>query len=113
MLRNGNFVDQELSVAEEQMKQRNLLISQGYNLKITPEGVCSVMNLEPSEIWKVGKVRGRVAAQCLLCFWAVRDLGISMTELSRRLNISLSGVSQPGTRGEKLAEIHDYRLLDK
>ena len=77
------------------------------------ERVCSVMNLEPSEIWKVGKFRRRVAARSLLCFWAVRELGISMTELSRRLNLSLTGVSQSVARGEKLAEIHGYRLLEK
>ena len=51
------------------MEQRNLLISQGYDLNMTAERVCSVMNLEPSEIWKVGKVRRRVAARSLLCLW--------------------------------------------
>ena len=54
ILGDGNFVDQVLSVAEEQMEQSNQLISQGYDLKMTAERVCSVMNLEPSEIWKVG-----------------------------------------------------------
>ena len=88
---DGDFVDQVLSAVEEQMEYRNLLISQGYNLKMTAERVCSVMNLEFSEIWKAGKVRKRVADRSLLCFWAVRELGISMTESSRRLNLSLSG----------------------
>ena len=109
----GDFVTQVLSVAEEQMEQRNLLISQGYDLKMISERVSSVMNLEPSEIWKVGKSRRRVAARSLLCFWAVRELGISMTELSRRLNLSLSGVSQSVTRGENIAEINDFKLLDR
>ncbi len=80
---------------------------------MTAERVCSVMSLEPSEIWKVRKIRRRVGARSLLCFWAVRELGISMTELSRRLNLSLSGVSQSVTRGEKIAEIHGYKLLKK
>ncbi len=111
ILGDGDFVTQVLSVAEEQMEQRNLLISQGYDLKMISERVSSVMNLEPSEIWKVGKSRRRVAARSLLCFWAVRELGISMTELSRRLNLSLSGVSQSVTRGEKIAEIDDFKLL--
>jgi len=51
----GNFVEQMLSTAEEQMEQRNLLKSKGYDLKMTAKRVCSVMNLEPSEIWKIGK----------------------------------------------------------
>ena len=110
---DGDFVDQVLSAVEEQMEYRNLLISQGYNLKMTAERVCSVMNLEFSEIWKAGKVRRRVAARSLLCFCAIRELGISMTELSRRLNLSLSGVSQSVTRGEKIAEINGLTLLER
>ena len=46
MLGDGNFVDQVLSVAEEQMEQRNLLISQGYDLKMTTERVCSEIELK-------------------------------------------------------------------
>ena len=92
------------------MEQRTLSISKGYNLERTAERVCSVMDLEPSEIWKMGKSRRRVAARSLLCFWAARELGISMTELSKRLNLSLSGVSQSVTRGEKIAEINGFRL---
>ena len=75
ILGDGDFVAHVLSVAEEQMEQRNLLISQGYDLKMISERVCSVMNLEPSEIWKIGKARRHVAARSLLCFWAVRELG--------------------------------------
>ena len=68
--------------------------SQGYNLNRIADRVCSVMAIEASEIWKTGKSRRRVAARSLVCYWAVRELGMSMTELSRRLNLSLSGVSQ-------------------
>ena len=68
------------------------------------------MDLEPSEIWKMGKLCRRVAARSLPCFWAVRELGISMTELSRKLNLSLSGVSLSVTRGEKIAEINGFKL---
>lgn len=74
--------------------------------------VCSVMGLDPTEIWKVGKARKRVGARSLLCFWAVRELGMSMTELTRRLNISLSGVSQSVARGEEIAAVNKYRLRD-
>ena len=80
---------------------------------MTAERVCSVMDLEFSKIWKAGKVRRSVSARSLLCFWAVRELAISMTELSRRLNLSLSGVSQSVTRGEKIADINGLKLLER
>ena len=111
ILGDEDFVDQVLSGAEGQMEQRNFLISKGYNLEVIAERVCSVMNLDRSEIWKIGKARRRVAARSLLCFWAVRELGISMTELSRRLNLSLSGVIQSVARGGKLVEIHGHKFL--
>jgi len=71
------------------------------------------MELEAIETWKSGKSRRRVAARSLFCFWAVRDLGISMGKLSRSSNLSLSGVSQSVARGEKMAEIKGFELLDK
>ena len=112
ILGDGDFVNQVLSAAEEQMEQRNLLISKGYDLKMIAQRVCFVMDIESSEIWKIGKARRRVAARSLLCFWAVRELGISMTELARRLNLSLSGVSQSVKRGEEIADINGFKLLE-
>ena len=46
ILWDGNFIDQVLSVAEEQMEQKNLLITKGYNLKMIAERVCSVASLK-------------------------------------------------------------------
>ena len=54
----------------------------------------------------------RVKARSLLCYWAVRDLGISMAELSRRLKLSLSGVSLSVKRGERIAQENDYKLIE-
>ena len=113
ILGDGDFVDQVLSMAEEQMERKNRLRSKGYDLKMITDKVCALLELEPSEIWKAGKERKRVAGRSLLCFWAVRELGISMTELSRRLDLSLSGVSQSVIRGEKIAGLNGFKLLDK
>ncbi|MBU4343966.1 MAG: transposase, partial [Proteobacteria bacterium] len=63
-------------------------------------------------IWATGKERIRVEARSLLCYWAVRDLGINMAELSRRLNLSLSGVSLSVKRGERIVQEKGYKLID-
>jgi REP-associated tyrosine transposase len=110
ILGDGDFVEQVLSEANEQMERKNILKSKGYNLKMIADRVSTVMELEASEIWKTGKSRRRVAARSLMCFWAVRELGISMTELSRRLDLSLTGVSQSVDRGEKIAELNGFKL---
>ena len=111
ILGDGNLVELALSMAEEQMDQKNILISKGYNLEMIADRVSSVMDIDASEIWKIGKSRRRVAARSLLCFWAVRELGLSMTELSKRLKLSLSGISQSVIRGEKIAEVRGVELL--
>ena len=111
ILGDGNFVNHALAMAEEQLERTNLLISRGYNLEKIADHVSAVMHIDASEIWKSGKSRRRVAARSLLCFWAVRELGISMTEMSRRLNLSLSAVSQSVIRGERIAGESGFELL--
>ena len=51
-------------------------------------------------------------ARSLFCYWAVRELGMSMSELSRRLELSLAGVSQSVKRGEKIADEGGFCLID-
>ena len=53
----------------------------------------------------------KVQARSLVCFWASRELGMSMVQLSKRLNISQPTVSQFATRGEKIAKENKLKLL--
>ena len=94
ILGDGDFVDQVLSVAEEQMEQKNLLISKGYTLDVIAERVCEEMNIDPPEIWKSGKSRNRVAARSLLCFRAVKEFGIIDCHINNFTVLSVVGVLQ-------------------
>jgi hypothetical protein len=60
----------------------------------------------------LGKQQKRVKARSLFCFWAVRELGISLTELVRRLGISVTGVGYAVERGEVIALRKDYQLTE-
>ena len=59
-----------------------------------------------------GKEPWRVKARSLFCYGAVRDVGITMAELSRRLKTSLSGVALSVKRGEKITQDYGYALID-
>ena len=48
----------------------------------------------------------------LLCFWDVRQLGISLTDLTRHLEISIAGVAYAVERGEAIAPDNNYQLVD-
>ena len=56
----------------------------------------------------VGKYKKVIAARSLVCFWAVRELGISQTRLARMLRISQPAVSAAVSRGEQLAKDHNF-----
>jgi len=100
------------AAVKEQIEKKHGLLAKGYDLDKIALKVSAQMQLKPSEIWAQGKERKRVNARSLLCYWAVRDLGISMAELSRHLKLSLSGVSLSVKRGEKMAKDNGYKLVD-
>jgi len=49
----------------------------------------------------------------LLCYWAVRELGVTMTSLSRLLNISVQAIGNSVIRGEKLSRAKKYSVIGK
>ena len=112
ILGDGDFVEEVLAAAQEEMDKRYRLAAQGYDLDTIASKVCDMMDLEASSLWAPGKERKRVEARSVLCYWAVRDLGTNLAELSRRLKLSLSGVSLSVKRGERIVQQRGYRLIN-
>ena len=61
--------------------------------------------------------RYQLKALSLLCYWAVRKLGFSATELSTNLGVAQPSVSISVKRGEKIAKaeqieiVEDYKVI--
>lgn len=53
----------------------------------------------------------RLYARSLLCYWAVRELGESMSSLARRLNVSTVTVSKSVHRGSEIAKSGGLNLF--
>ena len=49
-------------------------------------------------------------ARSLLYYWAVRDLGVSMTSLPEKLKLSIAAIAQSVERGGRLKEEKAYRF---
>ena len=111
ILGNGDFVERVLSEAQELMDRKYLMSTRGYDLDTIAAKVADLMKLGVLEGWASGKERRRVQARSLLCYWAVKELGISMAELSRKLKLSQSGISLSVKRGEKIAQDNGYELF--
>ncbi|MFH1243822.1 MAG: hypothetical protein V1689_15895 [Pseudomonadota bacterium] len=51
-------------------------------------------------------------ARSLFCFWAVKQLGMSLRELARKLEISPPAVGYSVERGEAIACENGYLLIE-
>jgi len=67
--------------------------------------------MQPQEILSKGRKSKEVAAGRLLCFLAARELGRSLTELARQMEMTVAGIGYAVRRGEKVAQENHYRLL--
>ena len=112
ILGDGDFVGRVLASAEETMEKRYALRSRGLDLERVASRVSEVLDLKPEEVWAAGKYRRIVEARSLLCYWAVRELGVPMSSLARKLGISIPSVSESVTRGQKIAEARGCSLLE-
>lgn len=111
ILGDGDFVENALMAANEAMERKYALQAQGIDLDKIANRVAKLLAIEIEEVWASGKYRNIINARSLMCYWAVRELGISMAFLSKRLNISIPAVSKSVVRGEKIAKDMNYKLL--
>jgi putative transposase len=111
VLGDSKFVESVLSQAEEKYERHYELKRLGYDLNSLAERVAEIYGMDPSEILSKGKQQRKVQARSLFCFWAVRELGISLRELARMLEISSPGVGFSVERGEVIARENKYHLI--
>jgi hypothetical protein len=52
------------------------------------------MEIKEEDVWAAGKQQQIVNTRSLFCFWAVRELGVSMANLGRRLKLSIPAISK-------------------
>ena len=111
ILGDHEFVSLVLAKAKEQIEGKYNLNSQGIDLAAAISRVCEVLHCDSYDILMPGKVKNRVHARSLFCYWAVRELGTSQAELSRQLKLSPAAITQSVKRGEVLAKGRGYSLL--
>jgi putative transposase len=112
ILGENDFVDTVLEGAEEVLARSYQHRLKGYDFNMAVEKVGEIFQMHPKEILTGGKQPQRVQARSLLCYWAVRELGLSATSVAVRLGLTQPTVSRSVQRGEKLAFEQDYQLAD-
>jgi REP element-mobilizing transposase RayT/DNA-binding transcriptional ArsR family regulator len=110
ILGDSDFVTSILAEANEKLDRYYEMKSQGYNIEKVENRVMEIFDLERDVLYSKGRSRIQVAARSLLCYWAVRELGLTATELARRLGVTQPAVSYAVSRGERIAKERNYRL---
>ncbi len=97
--------------ADERLESRYRLQREGYDLDRLARRVAILMDMPVEEVFAAGKNRRTVRARSLVCFWAVRHCGMTMSSLAKKLGLSSMGISQSVKRGEKIADEDGYELF--
>jgi REP element-mobilizing transposase RayT len=113
ILGDGSFVESTLDAYDESFEKKYLLKSMGYTLDDVVNRVSETLKVKPQLIWSAGRHRKTVQARSLMCFWAVRELGLSMSEIARKLNLSVMAVSKSVARGAEIAAKKKLLLIEK
>jgi hypothetical protein len=110
ILGDSDFVEKVLAVQNEQFERFYLLKAQGYDLDYVVQKAAEVLDIEPDAIRNSGKQPLRVKARSLVCYWSVKELGLSGTSVGEQLGLCQSAVSRSVVRGKKLCEEMNLRL---
>jgi hypothetical protein len=111
ILGGSGFVQQVFKNADEQLEHKYKVRAQGYDLDSIASRVGPLMQMSVTQVMAAGKNRQTFRARSLLCYWAVRECGITMVALSRHLCISPTAVSQLVERGQKIALENKFELM--
>ena len=68
--------------------------------------------MKEHEVVSKGRQKRKVKARSLLCLWAVRELGMSLTDVARTLEMSIPGVGFAVERGQAIAHDNKYQLTE-
>ena len=104
ILGDTDFVMAVLRTSGEQLTRKSQLKASGTNLEKLTGRVAALFEIEPDKILSPGKYKQIVDARSILCYWAVRELDISETELAKKLRLTQPAVSISVKRGEKLVK---------
>ncbi|MEJ2158328.1 MAG: transposase [Desulfobacteraceae bacterium] len=110
ILGDSEFVDRVISEAKEAYERRYRLRAKGLDLDDIAAKAAEIAGIDADLVWIKGKQPRIVQARSLLCYWATNVLGISQSDLSKRLELSPSAVSIAVARGRDLIRKHNYSI---
>ena len=112
ILGDNDFVNAVLAATQEQLAHKYRLAAKGFNFEKVVERVATVFGIKTEQVLAAGKHPPTVKARSVLCYWAVRELGMNGTDVAEKLGCSQSSVSKSAKRGEAIASKYNFKLMD-
>lgn len=102
-----------LSKADEQFERRYELKRLGYDMSRVADTVARIYSIDKDDIFLKGRQKLRSDARGLFCYWCSIELRLPLTDLARKLEMTVSGDGYAVRRGEKIATQHQLRSIDQ
>lgn len=95
---------------DEKLEHSYQLSAKGVDLPALTHYVAMLLELNPEQLLKMGRYPIVVQARSLLCNWAVRELGITATELAKKMGRTQPSISISDKCGEITAQENAFSL---
>lgn len=110
ILGGSQFVETVLADAQESMQTQYRLAAMGIGFDQVVSAVCELLSIEAQDLVGPSKERTIVKARKLVCYWSVRELGMTMTDVAGKLAISVPTVSMAVKKGSQVVRSEELVL---
>ncbi len=110
ILGDSDFVETVLAAQNEKLERRYRFEAEGFNIEKVIKRAAEITGLAAEQIRTAGKEPRRVQARSLVCYWAVRELGMTTVAVSKVLGICPTAVTKAVSRGEWFAKSQKISL---
>jgi hypothetical protein len=112
ILGDTDFVQNVLKRCTENYLRKYRLAAQGVELETLSKGVAAYFNLTCDQLNTPGRYPAVVQARSVLCFLAVRQLGLTATELARKIGLTQPAINISVKRGEGIVKERGFDIAD-
>lgn len=110
ILGDSDFVESVLARQNERLERRYATRAQGYDFGAVVKRVEAVLGVAAESILTASKQPRNVEARSLVCYWAIRELGMTAVSVAQLLGITQPAVTKAAYRGEKFAKDRNIQL---
>ena len=110
LLGDADYVESVLNAAGEGLEKKYRIRAAGYGFEDIVARASEVFHIPVEMITQPSRVPERVSARSVAAYWAVRELGMTGTEVALKLGLGQSAVSRAVSRGEQLVTRYNLQF---